>query len=231
MVVCTHLGSASQLPDTAPDAPIMVSTALLQFAGQETLLDWLFGRPIDRFPKLRVCLSENGIGWIPAVLEVAEWFLETGRRGQPVPGQRIVPPGSAPRAGATDASGREVKGFLGAGNAADERFQKGLPTDQFDVRARFRDHIFGCFIKDDHGVRNLDEVGFDNVMMEVDFPHLSSSYPDTAEAAARALAPFSDDQRQKLLTGNAARLFRWEDELAAVRDELDHRSGVDTSAP
>ena len=210
MVVCTHLGSASQLPDTAPDAPIMVSTTLLQFAGQETLLDWLFGRPFDSFPNLRVCLSENGIGWMPAVLEVAEWFMEAGRRGQPAPGQRAELP-------AVDSSGREVKGFLGAGNASDLARMTNARSGGFDLRARFREHIFGCFIKDDHGVRTLDELGVDNIMMESDFPHMSSSYPNTAEAAARALAPLDDGQRRKLLTDNAARLFNWEKELDAVQ--------------
>jgi predicted TIM-barrel fold metal-dependent hydrolase len=210
MVVCTHLGSASQLPDTAPDAPIMVSTTLLQFAGQETLLDWLFGRPFDSFPNLRVCLSENGIGWIPAVLEVAEWFIEAGRRGQPVPGEKAELP-------AVDSSGREVKGFLGAGNASDLARMTNARSEEFDLRTRFREHIFGCFIKDDHGVRALDELGFDNIMMESDFPHMSSSYPNTAEAAARALAALDDGQRRKLLTDNAARLFSWEKELDVVR--------------
>ncbi len=223
MVVCTHLGSASQLPDTAPDAPIMVSTTLLQFAGQETLLDWLYGSPFDRFPDLKVCLSENGIGWIPAVLEVAEWFMEAGRRGQPVPGQKVSPPQSAPGQRTVDSAGREVKGFLGSGNASDmDRAAAHVRSGGFDLRRRFRDHMFGCFIKDDHGVRTLDELGFDNVMMESDFPHMSSSYPDTAGAAARALEGLPADQREKLLTGNAARLFRWEHELDAVRKQLGH---------
>jgi predicted TIM-barrel fold metal-dependent hydrolase len=227
MVLCTHLGSASQLPDSAPDAPIMVSTTLLQFAGQETLLDWLFGRPFDRFPNLKVCLSENGIGWIPAVLEVAEWFMEAGRRGQPVPGQpgpagdEAADPAPAAAPAAMDRAGRAVKGFLGAGSAADmRRFGAGRRGGAFDLRARFRDHIFGCFIKDDHGVRSIDELGFDNVMMETDFPHMSSSYPHTSEAAARALTALTAEQRDKLLTGNAARLFHWEDELADVRRDL-----------
>jgi predicted TIM-barrel fold metal-dependent hydrolase len=232
MVVCTHLGSASQLPDTAPDAPIMVSTTLLQFAGQETLLDWLFGRPFDHFPNLRVCLSENGIGWMPAVLEVAEWFMEAGRRGQPVPGQpaeTLAPSATDPKA--VDSSGREVKGFLGAGNAADLNRMAHARPDAFDLRGRFREHIFGCFIKDDHGVRALDELGFDNVMMESDFPHMSSSYPNTARYATQALAPFAESLRRKLLTDNAARLFSWETELDTVRTQLQPSPAPFVTAP
>jgi predicted TIM-barrel fold metal-dependent hydrolase len=174
---------------------------------------WLFGRPFDSFPNLRVCLSENGIGWMPAVLEVAEWFMEAGRRGQPVPGQKTKLP-------AVDSSGREVKGFLGAGNASDMARMTNARSEGFDLRTRFREHIFGCFIKDDHGVRALDELGFDNIMMESDFPHMSSSYPNTPEAAARALAPLDDGQRRKLLTDNAARLFSWKKELDAIRAQM-----------
>lgn len=140
-------------------------------------------------------------------------FMEAGRRGQPVPGQKAELP-------AVDGSGREIKGFLGAGNAADLARMTSTRPEGFDLRARFREHIFGCFIKDDHGVRTLDELGFDNILMESDFPHMSSSYPNTADAAARALAPLTDGQRRKLLTDNAARLFCWRKELEVVRAEL-----------
>jgi hypothetical protein len=106
-----------------------------------------------------------------------------------------------------------------------KEFPADVRADPFEIRGRFREHMFGCFIKDDHGVRTLDELGFDNVMMETDFPHMSSSYPNTAEAAARALSALTDVDRQKLLTANAARLFRWEDELVVVSEQLRTRSG------
>ena len=35
----------------------------------------------------------------------------------------------------------------------------------------FRDHVFGCFIEDRHGIASIDEIGEDNIMCETDYPH------------------------------------------------------------
>jgi predicted TIM-barrel fold metal-dependent hydrolase len=234
LVVCTHLGSSSQLPDAAPDAPFTVSTTLLQFAGQETLLDWIYGSVFDRFPGLKVCLSENGIGWIPAVLEVAEMFIEAGRKGLPIPGETAMDKSEQTRANANVKADteHEDRGFLGAGSG--DAFQAEMQKlakhlHELDVRERFRQHIYGCFIEDSHGLRTLDEIGVDNVMMESDFPHLTSTYPRTGSVAYEALKDFSAEDRRKLLFENAARVFRWSDELerfADSRPDIDLRGMV-----
>ena len=38
--------------------------------------DWLFSKKLERFPNLKICLSEGGIGWIPYILERAEFIIE-----------------------------------------------------------------------------------------------------------------------------------------------------------
>ena len=72
-VVCTHLGSSSSLPETAPDAPPDASISLINinlvFAAADALYSGLF----LRFPSLRWALSEGGIGWIPYYLERADY--------------------------------------------------------------------------------------------------------------------------------------------------------------
>jgi predicted TIM-barrel fold metal-dependent hydrolase len=224
LVVCTHLGSASQLPETAADAPMLVSTTLLQFVGQETLLDWLFSDNFERFPDLKLCLSENGIGWIPALLEVAEWFVEAGRSGMPVPGQKEEDVISAPLAGASPELDEQAEpehkmsGFLLPSDeelrVLTERMQAVL---EVGPRERFRKHVYGCFIKDDHGVRNLDEIGIDNVMIETDFPHLTSCYPESGQIAEASLSKLSPDDRYKVLEGNARRVFRWNVDIPVDR--------------
>lgn len=236
LVVCTHLGSSSQLPDAAPDAPFTVSTTLLQFAGQETLLDWIYGDVFDRFPGLKVCLSENGIGWIPAVLEVAEMFIEAGRKGLPIPGEtpedKSSPPDFEGNANGKAGSDVEERGFLGGGSADAfevEMHKLAKHLHELNVRDRFREHIYGCFIEDSHGLRNLDEIGVDNVMMETDFPHLTSTYPRTGSVAHEALKGFNEEDRRKLLFENAARVFRWNKELerfADSRADIDLRGMV-----
>jgi predicted TIM-barrel fold metal-dependent hydrolase len=102
--LCTHLGtgiSGKQVDDDArftamartmgADAAGAAVTALdmardprvggtlLQLAGQTTLVEWLYSGNFDRHPGLHVVLSENGISWIPAVLQSADWMTEMSR--------------------------------------------------------------------------------------------------------------------------------------------------------
>jgi hypothetical protein len=82
--------------------------------------------------------------------------------------------------------------------------------DTLDLRARFRDHVFGCFIDDVHGLDSLDTIGEDNVMIETDYPHTDSTWPDSITLAQKRLAHLAPDVQLKLLRGNAQRLYRFE---------------------
>ena len=76
MPICTHVGSSSKLPTTSPDAPFIVTMILAPFNAGITCADWLFSGLFVRFPTLKLCLSEGGIGWMPYVLERCEYSLE-----------------------------------------------------------------------------------------------------------------------------------------------------------
>ena len=58
-------------------------------------------------------------------------------------------------------------------------------STQLDIRETFRDHVFGCFIEDHHGIASLDEIGEDNIMCETDYPHSDSTWPDCIDTARR----------------------------------------------
>ena len=77
------------------------------------------------------------------------------------------------------------------------------------VRQTFRDHVFGCFIHDEHGIASLDEIGEDNVMCETDYPHSDSTWPDCIESVRKQIAHLPEDTQYKLLRGNAERLYRF----------------------
>jgi predicted TIM-barrel fold metal-dependent hydrolase len=83
--------------------------------------------------------------------------------------------------------------------------------ENLDVYEVFRKHIFGCFIMDYHGVKSLDAIGIDNVMAEADYPHADSTWPNCIKIANEQLAtvPLTDEQKYKILRGNAERLFRF----------------------
>jgi predicted TIM-barrel fold metal-dependent hydrolase len=176
VVLCTHLGSSSNMLDMAPDAPRVSNSILHPVNLIRTFVDWIFSGKFSQFPGLKIALSEGGIGWMPYMLASAELYVKFGDR---------IP------------SATEVE----------RRPRRIDPTPPREV---FRDHIFGCFITDDHGVRCIDEIGVDNVMIETDFPHASSEWPNSWTIAQGALGHLSDQDRFKVIQGNACRVFRFE---------------------
>jgi predicted TIM-barrel fold metal-dependent hydrolase len=71
----------------------------------------------------------------------------------------------------------------------------------------FRQHVYGCFFDDPHGVRCAEEIGIDNITYETDYPHSDSTWPDSAKIAAEQTADLNDEQVYKLLRGNAIKML------------------------
>lgn len=71
-VVCTHIGSSSNMPTTSPDAPMQVGVLLTPANAFYTATDLVFSPIFGKFPALRWALSEGGIGWVPYFLERLE---------------------------------------------------------------------------------------------------------------------------------------------------------------
>jgi predicted TIM-barrel fold metal-dependent hydrolase len=179
MVVSMHVGSSSQVPSIAPDSPFMANLTWGAMRTSGAMLSWIFSGLFQRYPNLKIALSEGEIGWIPYYLERAEQVLDKQRywvmRGQ--------------------------KFMDHAGNAAD--------LDTLDIRATFRDHVFGCFIEDRHGIASIDEIGEDNIMCETDYPHSDSTWPDCIGTVKRVIGHLPEATQYKLLRGNAERLYRF----------------------
>jgi predicted TIM-barrel fold metal-dependent hydrolase len=68
-------------------------------------------------------------------------------------------------------------------------------------------HVFGCFFRDRHGIRSLDEVGVDNITFETDYPHSDSTWPDTKAIAEEMFAGLPDEAVYKICRGNAIRML------------------------
>ncbi|MGH9112819.1 MAG: amidohydrolase family protein [Acidimicrobiales bacterium] len=78
MPMCLHFGSGGA-PTVAPDANFAVAIALFGTNSQFACVDLLLSPVFHKFPRLRVALSEGGIGWMPWLLERTDYTWERHR--------------------------------------------------------------------------------------------------------------------------------------------------------
>jgi predicted TIM-barrel fold metal-dependent hydrolase len=187
-VLCMHIGSSSKRLTMSDESPMLVTMSWgppLLIAG--AMIEWIFSPVVRKFPGIKVALAEGGIGWMPFFLEKAAQVVEKH--------QFWI------------ANGDVRHDSLSGRVEVDER--AAIDLEGFSVMDKFRQHIYGCFIDDVHGVRNLDAIGYDNVMIETDYPHSDSTWPNCLEHAQKQLAGVSAENRHKIMRGNAERLFRF----------------------
>jgi predicted TIM-barrel fold metal-dependent hydrolase len=82
------------------------------------------------------------------------------------------------------------------------------PGDPSPVEVAQRNFWFTS-IEDPSGFRNLDLIGQDRVMVEADFPHQDTSWPDTQAYLESQLHALDDDTVRQVCIGNAAAVYRW----------------------
>jgi len=159
--------------------------AMIPLDTQRFTADLLFSPVLTKFPTIKFSLSEGGIGWIPYYLE---------RAAQVVDKQRYW--------------ANQTMFSLDRATLTMQVHQAGgVDLMDFDLRQTFRDHIYGCFIDDLYGIRNIDLIGVDNVMIETDYPHSDSTWPDCLEHAHKQLAGLDPADAYKVLRANAERVF------------------------
>ncbi len=71
----------------------------------------------------------------------------------------------------------------------------------------FHHNIFSCFINDPHGLKSLDEIGVDNVMVETDYPHSDSTWPDTQSIVTKIMEGLDEESIYKITRGNAIKML------------------------
>jgi predicted TIM-barrel fold metal-dependent hydrolase len=73
IVVSIHIGSGANAPYSSADAPIDTWIVNMPMYIANATTDWLFSPLFKKFPTLKVALSEGGIGWVPYLLERADF--------------------------------------------------------------------------------------------------------------------------------------------------------------
>ncbi|MCW2830933.1 MAG: hypothetical protein JWP31_1625, partial [Aeromicrobium sp.] len=180
-VLSLHFGSSGYVPGFSfsgvtasqdgmkvlPDAPFAVAITTFGTNLMWSTIDLLFSPMLRKFPGLKVSLAEGGIGWIPYVLERADFVWE--------------------------------------------RHRHYMKTIDFDTRPSdlYKQSIWGCFIDDEFGVINRHAVGVDKMMLEIDYPHSDSNWPNSRKRATEVLADVPDDEVQRITEDNARELFNF----------------------
>ena len=78
-----------------------------------------------------------------------------------------------------------------------------LPSDYW------RRNMFVEFMEDDLGIQLRHIIGVENMIWGNDFPHAESTWPHSMEFLDRVLSDADEDDRRKIISGNAARMFRF----------------------
>lgn len=168
VMINIHIGSGAAAPHASMGSPIDAWIITMPISIVNSAADWLHLKALQRYPDLKISLSEGGIGWIP-------YFLE--------------------RADFTHAHHK-------AWTYAD--FGDKKPSEVF------REHFLTCFIDDQFGLKNLEDIGEDNVAYECDYPHSDTVWPECPERLIATINHLSPTVIDKITHGNALRMFNFD---------------------
>ncbi len=212
--LAAHLGSSSRMTTTSDDMPPVITPTLPIVNSMSCLADWMFSGNFQRFPSLKLCLSEGGIGWIPLYLQRAERVIA-------MQAQVLLK---------LEASGLSITDVLSGLVAKPADVSDELMARTFiDPYELFKDHVYGCFIDDPIGLELLGHLPIDNIMIETDYPHPDCSFPNSREIALRDTAHLDNESRRKVLRANAERIFDFVPAPPPIRYQT-HRQGADAAS-
>jgi predicted TIM-barrel fold metal-dependent hydrolase len=166
-VVCLHVGSSSTSPSTTEDAPPEVIAVLFFAYGMYAAVDWLYSRIPVRFPDIKICMSEGGIGWVAALMDRLDHCFDY------------------------------QMGYLHTWEGVDERPAEVLQRN-----------FWWCALDDESAWTTRERIGVDHIVVESDYPHADSTWPDTQPLLRKHLAGLPVDEVRKVCHENAAALFR-----------------------
>jgi predicted TIM-barrel fold metal-dependent hydrolase len=167
-VVCLHTGASSWAPLPSPDPPFELLPTLFPVNALVAGGEWLWSGVPLRFPRLNIAMSEGGIGWVPMLMDRADYVLSHS------------------------AAGHESTAW---------------PSTMRPSEV-LRRNFWYCSIDDPSTVILRDVIGVDHIMVESDYPHADSSWPDTQAVFTSNWGALPEGERRAIAGGNAARLFR-----------------------
>jgi len=74
-------------------------------------------------------------------------------------------------------------------------------------REVFAEHMYTCILRDQTALSAVDVIGEDKIMWESDYPHDSTSFPESQQRLEEAMRPIPDSIARKIVETNARNLF------------------------
>jgi predicted TIM-barrel fold metal-dependent hydrolase len=71
--VALHIGSGNPAPHASMETPIEAWISTMPMSVSQGLMDWLQLEELHIYPKLRIAISEGGLGWVPYLMERADF--------------------------------------------------------------------------------------------------------------------------------------------------------------
>ncbi len=164
-VINLHIGSSGSSPATTDDAPPDVAGVLFFAYAISAAVDWLYSLAPVRFPDLKICLSEGGIGWVPALLDRLD--------------------------------------HMGRYSSMYGTWQSDLAPA--DVLQR---NFWFCAVEDQSTFALRHRIGVDHILLESDYPHSDSTWPETQRVIHEEIGGLPDEDIRKMTWENASKLYR-----------------------
>ncbi len=73
IVISTHIGTGSEPPFASAESPIAAWITSMPMAISNSAADWIYLSALQEYPELKISLAEGGVGWIPYLLERADF--------------------------------------------------------------------------------------------------------------------------------------------------------------
>jgi predicted TIM-barrel fold metal-dependent hydrolase len=73
MVMCLHIGAGNPQVHASDETPIEAWITTMPMSSAVGAADWLQLEALHRYPDMKICLSECGLGWIPYFMERADF--------------------------------------------------------------------------------------------------------------------------------------------------------------
>jgi predicted TIM-barrel fold metal-dependent hydrolase len=166
-VVNLHIGSSSTSPATADDAPPDVVGVLFFGYAMFAAVDWLYSMLPVRFPDLKICMSEGGIGWVAGLLDRLDHML-----------------------------------------SYHEMYGTWTPDIGLTPAEVLKRNFWFCAVEDPSSFVQRDRIGVENILLESDYPHCDSTWPDTQETIHTEIGGLPASDIRRITWQNAAELYR-----------------------